>query len=86
LSFDQVLREQLIHKVILENGKMDLSDVGVRHAVAFSPLTIKHSIDISPSAVSIAREVRISIIAIVIGVAAISITRTVLSSTRTPAP
>lgn len=61
---------------------MDLSDVGVRHAVAFSPLNIHHSIDLSPSAVSIAREIRISIIAVVVGVAIITITRSVLSSTR----
>ena len=64
---------------------MDLSDVGVRHAIAFSPLNIKHSIDLSPSAVSVAREIRICIIAVVVGVAAITITRTVLASSRAPA-
>lgn len=61
---------------------MDISDVGVRHAVAFSALKIQHSFDFSPAAVSIAREVRISVIAIVIGVAATSIVKSVLSFRR----
>lgn len=56
---------------------MDLSDVGVRHAIAFAPLNIKHSIDISPSAVSIAREVRFCVIAIVVGFAAASIVKSI---------
>ena len=58
---------------------MDLSDVAVRHAIAFSTLNIKHSIDLSPSTVSIAREVRISIIAIVLGLTVASIARSVLA-------
>lgn len=61
---------------------MDLSDVGVRHAVAFTTLNVKHSLDISPSTVSIAREVRISIIAIVVGLTAASIVKSVLNSKR----
>ena len=61
---------------------MDLSDIAVRHAVALNPWNIKHSIDISPSAVSIAREIRISIIAIVLGFTAASIVRSVLTFRR----
>ncbi len=63
---------------------MDLSDGGVRHAVAFSSLNIKHSFDISPSTVSIAREIRISITVIVLGLTAASIMKSVLAS-RKPA-
>ncbi len=59
---------------------MDLSDVGVRHAVAFTTLNIKHSIEIPPSAVSIARELRYCVIAVVVGVVVSSITKIVLSS------
>ena len=59
---------------------MDLSDVAVRHAVAFNTWNVKHSVDISSSAVSIAREIRISIIAIVLGFTAASIVKTVLTS------
>lgn len=58
---------------------MDLSDVAVRH-VAFTTWNVKHSIDISPSAVLFAREIRIGIIAIVLGFTAASIVKTVLSS------
>ena len=65
---------------------MDFSDLGVRHAVTVAPVLVKHSIELSPSAVSIAREIRLSIIAIVVGVAAITITRSLLSSTRRPEP
>lgn len=61
---------------------MDLSDVAVRHAIAFSTLNIKHSIDLSPSAVSIAREIRISVVAIVLGLTAASIVRSVLTSRK----
>ena len=63
---------------------MDISDVGVKHAVAFTNLRIQHSIDISPAAVSIAREIRIGVVTIVIGLAAASIVKSVLS-TRKPA-
>lgn len=59
---------------------MDLSDVAVRHAIAFSTLNIKHSVDLSPSTLSIAREIRISIVAIVLGLTAASIVKSVLAS------
>lgn len=63
---------------------MELSDVGVRHAIAFSTLNIRHTLDISPSTVSVAKEIRISIIAIVLGLTAASIIKSVLAS-RKPA-
>ncbi|KAG2010966.1 hypothetical protein GB937_007511 [Aspergillus fischeri] len=47
---------------------MDLaSDVGVRHSVVLSNLKIQHFVEFSPAAVSVAREVRFCVIAIVIG-------------------
>lgn len=61
---------------------MDLSDVGVRHAVAFGSLNIRHFVDISPSTISIAKEIRISIIAIVLGLTAASIIKSVLASKK----
>lgn len=57
---------------------MDFSDVGVRHAVAFNPLTVHHSLDISPSALSIAKEVRYCVLAIVAGLCTASIVKSVL--------
>lgn len=54
---------------------MDFSDVGVRHAISFEALNINHSVDISPTAVSIAKEVRYCVIAIVAGFAAVSIVK-----------
>ena len=58
-----------------------MSDVGVRHAVAFpNNLNIHHFVDLSPSVTSVTREIRISVVAIVVGVAAVSIIKTVLSS------
>lgn len=56
---------------------MDLSDI--RHAVAFTTLNVQHSVELSPSTVSIAREVRISIIAIVAGLTVASVVKSVLS-------
>jgi hypothetical protein len=66
---------------------MDFSDVGVRHAISFEALNIKHSIDISPTAVSIAKEVRYCVVAIVAGLAALSIVKSLIArehSKRSP--
>jgi hypothetical protein len=57
---------------------MDLSDVAVGHAIAVSPVNIRHSIELSPSAVSIAREIRFCIIAVVVGFTAASIVKSAL--------
>lgn len=53
-----------------------MSDVGLKHAVTFNSLNIQHSIDFSPSALSIAREIRYCIIAAVIGFTTASIIKT----------
>ena len=59
---------------------MDKSDVvAFRHSVAFSNLRIEHSVDLSPTTVALAREVRLCIIALVVGIAGISIVKSVLS-------
>ena len=46
---------------------MDFSDVGVRHSVVLSDLNIHHLLEFSPSAVTIAREIRYCVIAVVVG-------------------
>ena len=58
---------------------MDLSDV--RHNVAFSTVNIRHSVtvDISPSTVSLVKELRYCILFVVIGVTSASIVRSVLN-------
>ena len=61
---------------------MDLSDVGVRHAVSFAPLSIKHSVDISSAAVSIARELRYCVIAVVVGISTVSIVKNLLPHSK----
>lgn len=67
----------------LENT-MDLSDIGVQHSVAFTNLNIKHSFELSPSAVSVVRELRYCLIAIVVGLVVTRVTESILSS-RKPA-
>lgn len=62
---------------------MDFSDVGVRHAVAFTSLNIKHSVEFSPSTVSVAKEVRYCVVAVVVGLTAASIVKSVLDYRRT---
>lgn len=59
---------------------MDLSDV--RHAVVFSPLEVRHSIHVSSSVVSIARELRYCVFALVVGYTAITVVKTVLPSRK----
>ena len=65
---------------------MDLSDVAVRHAVAFTALNIKHSVDFSPSTLSFAKEIRYCVIAIVTGATIASVVRSVLESRRSSTP
>lgn len=60
-----------------------MSDMGVRHAVAVSTFHVNHSVDLSPATVAIAREIRLSIIAIVVGIGVLSIVKSVLSSKST---
>ena len=54
---------------------MDVSDVAVKHAVSFTNLKITHTLDISPVAASIAREVRYCVIAIVLGISTVAALR-----------
>ena len=56
-----------------------LSEFGVKHAVAFHTLNVRHSLEASPSVVALAREIRIGVIAVVCGVTAITVLRTVLT-------
>lgn len=56
--------------------------MGVRHAVAFTDLNIKHSVDISPSTLSFAKELRYCVIVVVVGLTTASIVRSVLDYKR----
>ena len=61
---------------------MDMSDAAIRHAVAFNSLNIKHYVEVSPQAISIAKEFRICVIAIVLGLTSASIVKSVLQYRR----
>ena len=65
---------------------MDLSagDVAVKHAIAFSSLNIRHSFEASPSTVSLAKELRICVITIVLGFTVASIVRSISAPRRNP--
>ena len=65
---------------------MDFSagDVAVKHAVAFSPLSIRHSFEASPSTVSLVKELKICVITIVLGLTVASIVRSISASRRNP--
>ena len=66
---------------------MDFSDVNARVHVAFSPINIlvRHSVEFSPSTVSLAKELRYCILFVVIGVTSASIVRSVLTWKTTAA-
>ncbi len=67
------------------NNCMDsLFTEAIRHEVAVKAINVRHLIDVSPATLSIAREVRYCVIAIVVGWASASIIRSVLSSRRPP--
>ena len=53
---------------------MDISEIGVRHALSVNTLNIRHSLDISPS---LAKEIRYCVIAIVAGWTAVNLLKTV---------
>jgi hypothetical protein len=63
---------------------MEISDAGIRHAVAFNTLNIRHLIDLSPTTVSFAKEIRYCVIAVVIGFATTSVVKSVLNYRRRP--
>ena len=53
---------------------MDISDVGVRHAVDFSDgLLIKHTIDFSPQAANVIKEVRNIALVLIVAWAVVSV-------------
>jgi hypothetical protein len=62
---------------------MEFSD-GVRHAVAFNTLNIRHLVDLSPSTLLFAKEIRYCVIAIVLGFATTSFVKSVLNCRRRP--
>jgi hypothetical protein len=57
---------------------MDFSD-GIVHEVAVKTISVRHLIDVSPSTVSIARELRYCIIGIAVSWASASIVHSILS-------
>lgn len=65
---------------------MDISDVAVKHVVAVPPLNITHFVDISSSTLSIAREIKYCIIAIVVGWTTASVVNSVLVHKRSNRP
>ena len=64
------------------SDQMDISDVAVRHVVSIPALNVRHTFDFSHSTVSIAKEIRICVIATVIGLTTASIVRSVLMYKR----
>lgn len=60
---------------------MDFSE-GIAHEVAVKTIHVRHLIDISPSIVSVARELRYCVIAIAVSWAGASIVYSILSSRR----
>ena len=63
---------------------MDLSDVGVRHAVQFGELRIKHIVEVSPVAASIARDLRYCVIAVIVGLSTVTLVKTYFAARQYP--
>ena len=61
---------------------MEVSEAAIRHAVSFSPLHIHHSVHVSPSTVSLIKEFRYCVIAVVLGFVATSIVKGVQRDSR----
>lgn len=59
---------------------MDLSEVGIRHVVRFEELRVRHTVDVSPVAASIARDVRYCVIAIILGISTVAIAKSYLAT------
>lgn len=58
---------------------MDFGE-GIKHEVAVKVINVRHLIDVSPSTLSLAKEVRYCIIALVLGFGITTITRSYLAS------
>jgi len=64
---------------------MDFGVEAIKHEVAWrSPLSIRHIIEVSPDTVSLAREIRITIVAVALCITGIQLAR--LWSDRSPRP
>ncbi|KAI9886504.1 MAG: hypothetical protein M1823_001684 [Watsoniomyces obsoletus] len=63
---------------------MDASNIGVNHAVVFEEVRFRHIIDASPAVLSIAREIRYSVIAIVVGISTVAIARAFIAVRNPP--
>ena len=62
---------------------MDLGFESIKHEIAWKTLNVRHLIDISPSAVSIAKEIRITIIAVALCVSSVQLARLFISRGET---
>jgi hypothetical protein len=58
---------------------MDFNE-GIKHEVAVKLINVRHLIDVSPRTLSLAKEIRYCVIAIVLGVGITTITRLYLAS------
>jgi hypothetical protein len=58
---------------------MDFGE-GIKHEVAVKVINVRHIVDVSPSTLSLAKEIRYCIIALVLGVGITTITRSYLAS------
>jgi hypothetical protein len=62
---------------------MDFAE-GIAHEVAVKTINVRHLIDLSPSTVSVVRELRYCVIAIAISWAGATIARSLVSSRQPP--
>jgi len=60
---------------------MDFGEA-IKHDVAFKTLNIRHLVDVSPSTVSIAKEIRYCVIAVCVSWASISVFRSWMAQRR----
>lgn len=64
----------LPHLILMDFGE------GIKHEVAVKVINVRHLIDVSPGTLSLAKELRYCIIALVLGVGITTITRSYLAS------
>lgn len=62
---------------------MDLGFESIKHEVAWKTLNVRHLIEVSPSTVAIAREVRITIIAVALCITGVQFARSWVSRSKT---
>lgn len=61
---------------------MDVGFESIKHEVAWKTLNVRHLIEVSPNTVAIAREVRITIIAVALCISGVQLTRLWLSRSK----